>query len=40
MHGHNPYTLFLAPSGSDVGLTTMTLGLVRALDVRGVRVAF
>jgi phosphate acetyltransferase len=40
MNGHNPYTLFLAPSGSDVGLTTMTLGLVRALDVRGVRVAF
>ena len=40
MNRHNPYTLFLAPSGSDVGLTTMTLGLVRALDVRGVRVAF
>jgi phosphate acetyltransferase len=37
---HTPYTLFIAPSGSDVGLTTMTLGLVRALDIRGVRVAF
>ncbi len=35
-----PYTLFLAPSGSGVGLTTLALGLVRALDVRGVRVAF
>ena len=40
MNRHTPYTLFLAPSGSDVGLTTSTLGLVRALDVRGVRVAF
>lgn len=35
-----PYTMFLAPSGSGVGLTTLALGLVRALDVRGVRVAF
>ena len=35
-----PYTLFLAPSGSGVGLTTLALGMVRALDVRGVRVAF
>ncbi|MGL5017770.1 MAG: AAA family ATPase, partial [Luteolibacter sp.] len=40
MNRHTPYTLFIAPSGSDVGLTTMTLGLVRALDIRGVRVAF
>lgn len=35
-----PYPLFLAPSGSGVGLTTLALGLVRALDARGVRVAF
>ena len=35
-----PYTLFLAPVGSGVGLTTLALGLVRALDVRGVRIAF
>jgi phosphate acetyltransferase len=40
MNRHTPYTLFLAPSGSDVGLTTVTLGLVRALDLRGVRVGF
>jgi phosphate acetyltransferase len=40
MNRHIPYTLFIAPSGSDVGLTTTTLGLVRALDIRGVRVAF
>jgi phosphate acetyltransferase len=35
-----PHTLFLAPSGSAVGLTTVALGLLRALDSRGVRVAF
>ncbi len=40
MNPSAPYTLFLAPSGSGVGLTTLALGLVRALDVRGVRVAF
>jgi phosphate acetyltransferase len=40
MNRSAPYTLFLAPSGSGVGLTTLALGLVRALDVRGVRVAF
>jgi phosphate acetyltransferase len=35
-----PRILFLAPSGSEVGLTTVALGLVRALDARGVRVGF
>lgn len=35
-----PRILFLAPSGSEVGLTTIALGLVRALDARGVRVGF
>jgi GH15 family glucan-1,4-alpha-glucosidase len=35
-----PHTLFLAPSGSSVGLTSVALGLLRALDSRGVRVAF
>jgi len=35
-----PHTLYLVPSGSGVGLTSMALGLVRALDNRGVRVAF
>lgn len=35
-----PHTLFLAPSGSAVGLTTVALGLLRALDSRGIRVAF
>jgi phosphate acetyltransferase len=34
------HTLFLAPSGSNVGLTSVALGVVRALDSRGVRVAF
>ncbi|MFO0648963.1 MAG: phosphate acetyltransferase [Polyangiales bacterium] len=33
-------TLFIAPSGRSVGLTTAALGLVRALDRQGVRVAF
>ena len=35
-----PHTLYLAPSGAKVGLTSIALGLVRALDNRGVRVAF
>lgn len=35
-----PHTLYLTPSGSGVGLTSLALGLVRALDKRGVRVAF
>ena len=35
-----PHTLFLAPSGSAAGLTSVALGLLRALDSRGVRVAF
>ncbi|MDQ2643719.1 MAG: phosphate acetyltransferase [Myxococcota bacterium] len=34
------HTLYLVPSGSSVGLTSLSLGLVRALDNRGVRVAF
>lgn len=32
--------LFLVPNGVHVGLTSVALGLVRALDRRGVRVAF
>lgn len=35
-----PRTLLLAPAGRNVGLTTVALGLVRALDRQGVRVAF
>lgn len=35
-----PTSLFLAPSGVHVGLTSVALGLVRALDNRGVRVGF
>jgi phosphate acetyltransferase len=35
-----PHTLYLAPSGSGVGLTSVALGVVRALDNRGIRVAF
>jgi phosphate acetyltransferase len=35
-----PHTLYLVPSGSGVGLTSLALGLVRALDNRGIRVAF
>ncbi len=34
------HTFFLAPAGTGVGLTTVALGLVNALDRRGVRVAF
>jgi len=34
------HTLLVAPAGRQVGLTTACLGLVRALDRRGVRVAF
>src|SRR5215471_4645531 len=35
-----PHTLYLVPSGAGVGLTSLALGLVRALDNRGIRVAF
>jgi len=35
-----PHTLYLVPSGANVGLTSLSLGLVRALDNRGIRVAF
>src|ERR1700751_961516 len=34
------HAFFLAPAGTGVGLTTVALGLVSALDQRGVRVAF
>ena len=34
------HAFFLAPAGSGVGLTTVALGLVHALDRKGVRVAF
>ena len=34
------HAFFLAPAGTSVGLTTVALGLVNALDQRGVRVAF
>jgi phosphate acetyltransferase len=34
------HSLLVAPAGRQVGLTTACLGLVRALDRRGVRVAF
>jgi phosphate acetyltransferase len=34
------HAFFLAPAGTSVGLTTVALGLVNALDRRGVRVAF
>jgi phosphate acetyltransferase len=35
-----PHTFFLVPSGQAVGLTSIALGLLRALDRRGIRVAF
>ena len=35
-----PHTLFLAPVGSGSGLTSISLGLFRALDNHGIRVAF
>jgi len=35
-----PQTIVVAPAGRQVGLTTVCLGLVRALDRQGVRVAF
>lgn len=35
-----PHTIFLAPSGARPGLTSTALGVIRALDNRGVRVAF
>jgi len=34
------HAFFLAPAGANVGLTTIALGLVSALDRRGIRVAF
>src|ERR1700759_2983789 len=34
------HAFFLSPAGTGVGLTTVALGLVNALDRRGVRVAF
>ena len=34
------HTLFLAPVGSGCGLTSLSLGLFRALDNHGIRVAF
>ncbi len=34
------HAFFLAPAGSGVGLTTVALGLVNALDRKGVRVGF
>lgn len=34
------HAFFLAPAGTGVGLTTVSLGLFNALDQRGVRVAF
>jgi phosphate acetyltransferase len=34
------HAFFLAPAGTSVGLTTVSLGLFNALDQRGVRVAF
>jgi phosphate acetyltransferase len=34
------HTFFLAPAGRSQGLTTVALGIVKALDRRGVRVAF
>src|SRR5271165_5076548 len=34
------HAFFLAPAGSGIGLTTVALGLVNALDRKGVRVAF
>ncbi len=35
-----PTTLLVAPAGRQVGLTTACLGLVRALDRQGLRIAF
>ncbi|HEX4353680.1 MAG TPA: AAA family ATPase, partial [Polyangiales bacterium] len=35
-----PHTFYLAPSGHAVGLTSVALGLVHALDKRGIKVAF
>ncbi len=34
------HILYLVPSGNSVGLTSVALGLVRALDSRGIRVSF
>ncbi len=35
-----PHTILVAPAGRQVGLTTVCLGLIRALDRQGVRVGF
>ncbi|PVZ64989.1 phosphate acetyltransferase [Pelagibaculum spongiae] len=35
-----PYTLFVAPVGAGTGLTSVSLGLLRAFDRLGLRVAF
>jgi phosphate acetyltransferase len=35
-----PHTLLVAPTGRQVGLSTVCLGLVRALDREGIRVAY
>ncbi len=35
-----PRTVLVAPAGRDVGLSSVCLGLVRALDRQGLRVAF
>jgi phosphate acetyltransferase len=35
-----PHLLYLVPGGSSVGLTSVALGVVHALDSRGIRVAF
>src|ERR1700753_449566 len=34
------HIFYLAPSGSNAGLTTVALGVLHALDSRGIRVAF
>ena len=34
------YALYLSPVGYDVGLTSVALGLVRALERRGLKVGF
>ncbi len=39
-HTSNKHTFFLAASGAGVGLTSVCLGVVRALDRRGIRVGF
>jgi phosphate acetyltransferase len=34
------HTLYIAPTGPGVGLTSVSLGMVRALDRVGLRVCF